>query len=175
MIPCFKFRLQGKVLIAPTPLYTASGTRLDAVRWTMQVYLPPFGDGGKAAEMNVEVEAWGKARAAAEALREGQDACVTGNVVRRRMLTAQGNYALRKDGSPIWLTDFRVQEVFVSPVMRSAPGGNAAPDHFRGTTQKVDAAPLRGAAGGGLKPPAANAGTPAPAAGDGLSDEDIPF
>ncbi len=32
-----------------------------------------------------------------------------------------------------------------------------------------------GAAGGGLKPPAANAGTPAPAAGDGLSDEDIPF
>ncbi len=142
MIPCFKFRLQGKVLVAPAPLYTASGTRLEGVRWTMQVYLPPFADGGKAAEMNVEVEAWGKARAAAAALREGQEACVTGNVVRRRMLTAQGDYARRKDGSPIWLTDFRAQEVFVAPVMSSALGGNAGAGHFRGATQKVDPAPM---------------------------------
>lgn len=128
MIQCFKFRLQGKVIIAPTALYTTSGTKLEAVRWTMQIYLPPFEDGGKATEMNVEVEAWGKSRAAAETLREGQEACVTGNVVRRRMLTTEGNYAQRKDGSPIWLTDFRAQEVFVAPLTRSGlGGGNTAP------------------------------------------------
>ena len=124
MIQCFRFRLQGKVLIAPTAIYTTSGTKLEAVRWTMQVYLPPFEEGGKATEMSVELEAWGKARAAAAALRAGQEACVTGNVVRRRMLNAQGGYATRKDGSPIWLTDFRAREVFLPALAKSAAGIN---------------------------------------------------
>lgn len=108
----FRFRLRGKVLVAPVSLHRISGARLDAVLLTVAVNLPAF-EGGKATQMNVEVEAWGKARPAAEALREGQEVVIVGNVVRRRMLNERGNYATRKDGSAIWLTDFRAQEVLL--------------------------------------------------------------
>ena len=115
MMQCFKFCLKGKVLTAPTEVYNVSGEKLDAVRWTMQVSIPPFRDDGKAIEMSVELWAWGKARAAAcaAALRVGKEACVMGNVVRRRMLNEEGGYATRQDGSHIWLTDFRANDVFL--------------------------------------------------------------
>ena len=119
------------MLVAPVSLYRISGARLDAVRLTMQVSLPAF-EGGKPTQMNVEVEAWGKARPAAEALREGQEVVIVGNVVRRRMLNERGDYATRKDGSAIWLTDFRAQEVLLpaaAPVglQRGKPAPVAAP------------------------------------------------
>ncbi len=131
----FRFKLRGKVLVAPVSLYRISGARLDAVRLTVQVNLPAF-EGGKPTQMCVEVEAWGKARPAAEALREGQEVVIVGNVVRRRMLTERGDYATRKDGSAIWLTDFRAQEVLLpaaaaKPLWRGKPAavaGEAAPD-----------------------------------------------
>lgn len=108
----FKFKLRGRVLEAPEELYRVSGAKLDAVRLTVQVNLPAF-EGGKPTRMNVEVEAWGRARAAAAPLRVGQEVCIFGNVVRRRLLTDRGDYATRKDGSAIWLTDFRAQEVLL--------------------------------------------------------------
>ena len=108
----FKFKLRGRVLEAPEELYRVSGAKLDAVRLTVQVNLPAF-EGGKPTRMNVEVEAWGRARAAAAPLRVGQEVCIFGNVVRRRLLTDRGDYATRKDGSAIWLTDFRAQEVML--------------------------------------------------------------
>lgn len=142
----FRFRLRGKVLVAPVSLHRISGARLDAVRLTVAVNLPAF-EGGKATQMNVEVEAWGKARPAAEALREGQEVVIVGNVVRRRMLNERGNYATRKDGSEIWLTDFRAQEVLLPPMVRS----------------ESPAAPARGEAGLQSRAPMEEA------------SEDIPF
>lgn len=109
---CLEFKLRGKVLIAPVALYRVNGSALDAARLTVQVSMPAF-DGGKSTQMNVEVEGWGKARPALEALREGQECVITGAIVRRRMLNDRGGYATRKDGSHIWLTDFRAREVLL--------------------------------------------------------------
>lgn len=127
----FRFKIRGKVLVAPVSLHRISGARLDAVRLTMAVAMPAF-EGGKATQMNVEVEAWGKARPAAEALREGQECVIVGNVVRRRMLNERGDYATRRDGSAIWLTDFRAQEVLLpaaapAELQRGKPAPVAAP------------------------------------------------
>lgn len=126
---CLEFRLRGKVLIAPVGLYRVNGSPLDAARLTVQVSLPAF-DGGKSTQMNVEVEAWGKARPALEALREGQECVIVGSIVRRRMLNDRGGYATRKDGSHIWLTDFRAREVLLpaaatKPLWRGKPAGDA--------------------------------------------------
>lgn len=127
----FRFRLRGKVLVAPAEIYRLSGARLDGVRFTVAVSMPPF-DGSKPMQMNVEAEAWGKARPTAETLRVGQEVVLAGNVVRRRMLNERGDYATRKDGSAIWLTDFRVQEVLLPPVVRAAspaaPARDEAPE-----------------------------------------------
>lgn len=116
------------MLVAPVSLHRISGARLDAVRLTVAVNLPAF-EGGKASQMNVEVEAWGKARPAAEALRKGQECVIVGNVVRRRMLNERGDFATRKDGSAIWLTDFRAQEVLLPAAapLQGLQRGNPAP------------------------------------------------
>lgn len=152
MKQCFTFRLQGKVLRAPEPIYRPNGARLDALRWWMRVSLPPFEEGGRTVEMDVELEAWGRARAAVDGLRVGQECLAMGNVVRRRLMTAQGDYASRKDGSAVWLTDFRVSDVFVAPMSRAGIGGGA------------------GAPVAAPKPPP----PPCPPAST-MSDEDIPF
>ena len=152
MKQCFTFRLQGTVLRAPEPIYRPNGARLDALRWWMRVSLPPFEEGGRTVEMDVELEAWGRARAAVDGLREGQECLAMGNVVRRRLMTAQGDYATRKDGSAVWLTDFRVLDVFVAPMSRAGIGGGA------------------GAPVAAPKPPP----QPCPPAST-MSDEDIPF
>lgn len=152
MKQCFTFRLQGTVLRAPEPIYRPNGARLDALRWWMRVSLPPFEEGGRTVEMDVELEAWGRARAAVDGLRVGQECLAMGNVVRRRLMTAQGDYATRKDGSAVWLTDFRVSDVFVAPMSRAGIGGGA------------------GAPVAAPKPPQ----QPCPPAST-MSDEDIPF
>lgn len=136
----FRFKLRGKVLVAPVSLYRISGARLDAVRLTVQVSMPAF-DGGKSTQMNVEVEGWGKARPALEALREGQEVVIVGNVVRRRMLNERGDYATRKDGSAIWLTDFRAQEVLL-PAKSTRGVVPASPDG-RTPSSYAEATPLR--------------------------------
>lgn len=134
---CLEFRLRGKVLIAPVGLYRVNGSPLDAARLTVQVSLPAF-DGGKSTQMNVEVEGWGKARPALEALREGQECVIAGAIVRRRMLNDRGGYATRKDGSHIWLTDFRAREVLVPAkstrgVVPSSPDGRTSSGYAEAT------------------------------------------
>lgn len=134
---CLEFKLRGKVLIAPVGLYRVNGSPLDAARLTVQVSLPAF-DGGKSTQMNVEVEAWGKARPALEALREGQECVIAGSIIRRRMLNDRGGYATRKDGSHIWLTDFRAREVLVPAkstrgVVPSSPDGRTPSGYAEAT------------------------------------------
>lgn len=152
---CLEFKLRGKVLIAPVGLYRVNGSPLDAARLTVQVSLPAF-DGGKSTQMNVEVEAWGKARPELEALREGQECVITGSIVRRRMLNDRGGYATRKDGSHIWLTDFRAREVLLPA---AAPVG----------LQRGKPATARGEAGLKSRAPMDEPSAPMEA------DEDIPF
>lgn len=134
---CLEFKLRGKVLIAPVGLYRVNGSPLDAARLTVQVSLPAF-DGGKSTQMNVEVEGWGKARPALEALREGQECVIAGAIVRRRMLNDRGGYATRKDGSHIWLTDFRAREVLLPAkstrgVVPSSPDGRTPSGYAEAT------------------------------------------
>lgn len=137
---CLEFKLRGKVLIAPVGLYRVNGSPLDAARLTVQVSLPAF-DGGKSTQMNVEVEAWGKARPALESLREGQECVITGAIVRRRMLNDRGGYATRKDGSHIWLTDFRAREVLL-PAKSTRCVAPSSPDG-RTPSVSAEATPLR--------------------------------
>ncbi len=137
---CLEFKLRGKVLIAPVALYRVNGSALDAARLTVQVSMPAF-DGGKSTQMNVEVEGWGKARPALEALREGQECVITGAIVRRRMLNDRGGYATRKDGSHIWLTDFRAREVLL-PAKSTRGVVPASPDG-RTPSCYAEATPLR--------------------------------
>ncbi|MBR2314159.1 MAG: hypothetical protein IKA55_04800 [Akkermansia sp.] len=134
---CLEFKLRGKVLIAPVALYRVNGSPLDAARLTVQVSLPAF-DGGKSTQMNVEVEGWGKARPALEALREGQECVIAGSIIRRRMLNDRGGYATRKDGSHIWLTDFRAREVLLPAkstrgVVPSSPDGRTPSGYAEAT------------------------------------------
>lgn len=127
MKDAFTFRLQGTVTGAPVTLHRVSGAALDAVRFVVAVEQPAFAE-GKQTRMQVEVEAWAAARPAAEALKEGDRVCILGNVVRRQMVNSQGGIASRKDGSSIWLTDFRAQAVLVEPVAKQqAPAGKPMP------------------------------------------------
>lgn len=112
------FHLQGTVLTQPQAIRAAGGRELGGVRFKLRVVLPAF-DGGRDNEMEFEVEAWGNSREDAEALRVGQQVCCIGNMVRRKMLSPQGGYLTRKDGSFVWVTDYRAFSVTVAPQRRT--------------------------------------------------------
>lgn len=116
------FTLCGTVVNEPQPLSNfATGRTYDAMRFAVKV-CKPARDGGQTTVETVEIDAWGNVRQQLCGAHAGCAVLVHGALCART--TQQGRSFLSLRASAVRVL-----------------GGNTAPDHFRGTTQKVDAAP----------------------------------